>query len=54
MAIFLTHSLIRAQVEDIGHLDYLLLDKKLRANGLLLNVIFNFSDEAYSMALYYL
>jgi hypothetical protein len=52
--IFLTHSLIRAQVEDIRHLDYLLLDKKVRANRLLLNVIFIFNNEVYLMALYYL
>jgi hypothetical protein len=38
--ISLIHSLIRAQVEDNGRLDYLLLDIKVRPNSLFLNVIF--------------
>jgi hypothetical protein len=38
--ISLIHSLIRAQVEDNGRLDYLLLDIKVRPNSLFLSVIF--------------
>ncbi len=38
--ISLIYSLIRAQVEDNGRLDYLLLDIKVRPSSLFLNVIF--------------
>ncbi len=50
----LIHSLIRAQVEDIGCLDNLLLGKNVRPNSLFSNVVFNFNIEVYSSALYYL
>jgi hypothetical protein len=43
--ISLIHSLNKAQVEDNGHLDYLLLDEKVRAVNFYLNVIFIVNNE---------
>ena len=54
VTIFLIHSLIRAIVENLGCLNYLLLVKTVRPNSLFSNVIFIFKIEVYSNALYYL
>jgi hypothetical protein len=52
--ISLIHSLIRASVEDLGCLDYLLLDKIARPNSISSVVLNIFNIEVYSNALYYL
>jgi quinol monooxygenase YgiN len=54
VAISLIHSLIRATVEDLGCLGYLLLDKNARPNSISSFVLIILSIEVYSNALYYL
>ena len=54
VTISLIHSLIRASVEDLGCLDYLLLDKIARPNSISSVVLNIFNIEVYSNALYYL
>jgi hypothetical protein len=54
VTISLFHSLIRASVEDLGCLDYLLLDKNARPNSIISVVLYIFNVEVYSNALYYL
>ncbi len=54
VTISLFHSLIRASVEDLGCLNYLLLDKNARPNSIISVVLYIFNIEVYSNALYYL
>ena len=54
VTISLIHSLIRALVEDLGCLVYLLLDKNARPNSISSVVLNIFNIEVYSNALYYL
>jgi hypothetical protein len=54
VTISLIHSLIRASVEDLGCLVYLLLDKIARPNSMSSVVLYIFNIEVYSNAMYYL
>jgi hypothetical protein len=54
VTIFLIRSLIRAIVENLGCLVYLLLVKIARPNSVYSVVLYIFNIEVYSNALYYL
>ncbi len=54
VTISLIHSLIRASVEDLGCLVYLLLDKIARPNSISSVVLCIFNIEVYSNAMDYL